>query len=56
MTFLPLTMRHAAGALDPPLAHKDPFGEPLLVQAQEEGLKFLTVDRRRVGHPPAGVA
>ena len=56
MTFLPLTMRHAAGALDPPLAHKDPFDKPLLVQTQEEGLKFLTGDRRLVGHPLAGAA
>lgn len=32
-------------------AHKDPFDELLLVQAQEEGLKLLTVDRHLVGHP-----
>ena len=56
MTFLPLTMRHAACALETPLAHKDPFDELLLVQAQEEGLKFLTVDRRIVGHPLAVAA
>ena len=56
MTFLPPTMRHAAGTLDPPLAHKDPFDKPLLVQAQEEGLKFLTVDRRLAGHPLAVAA
>lgn len=55
MTFLPSTMHHAAGALAPPLAHEDPFDELLLVQAQEEGLRFLTVDRRLVG-PPLAVA
>ena len=56
VTFLPLTMRRAACALETPLAHKDPFDELLLVQAQEEGLQFLTVDRRTVGHPLAVAA
>lgn len=56
MTFLPPTMRHAEGALDPPLAHKNPFDKLLLGQAQEEGLKFLTGDRRLAGHPLAGAA
>ena len=48
-----MTMRHAASALEVPLDHKDPFDELLLVQAQEEGLRLLTVDRRLVGHPLA---
>ena len=51
VTFLPMTMRHAARNLEMPLDHSDPFDELLLVQAQEEGLKLLTVDRRLVGHP-----
>lgn len=51
VTFLLLTIAHAARALETPLAHKDPFDELLLVQAQEEGLKLLTVDRHLVGHP-----
>ncbi len=51
VTFLPMTIIHAAQALEPPLDHKDPFDELLLVQAQEEGLKLLTADRRLVGHP-----
>ena len=51
VTFLPMTMRHAACELETPLEHKDPFDELLLVQAQEEGLRLLTVDRRLVGHP-----
>lgn len=53
VTFLPMTMAHAANALEPPLAHKDPFDELLLVQAQEEGLRLLTADRRLARHPLA---
>ena len=53
VTFLPMTIRHAARALETPLAHRDPFDELLLVQAQEEGLKLLTVDRLLAGHPLA---
>ena len=51
--FLALTMNHAARALETPVAHKDPFDELLLVQAQEEGLRLLTHDRQIVGHPLA---
>ena len=51
--FLSLTTAHAARELDTPLNHKDPFDELLLVQAQEEGLKLLTTDRRIIGHPLA---
>ena len=54
VTFLPMTMRHAARELETPLDHKDPFDELLLVQAQEEGLRLLTVDRRLAGHPACG--
>ena len=53
VTFLPMTMAHAATPLDPPLEHKDPFDELLLVQAQEEGLRLLTADRRLARHPLA---
>ena len=51
VTFLPMTMIHAAKRLEVPIAHRDPFDELLLVQAQEEGLKLLTLDRLLVGHP-----
>lgn len=51
VTFLPMTTAHAAGRLRVPIPHRDPFDELLLVQAQEEGLKLLTVDRRLVDHP-----
>ena len=51
VTFLPMTIRHAARALETPLGHRDPFDDLLLVQAQEEGLKLLTVDRLLAGHP-----
>ena len=51
VTFLTMTARHAACDLETPIPHKDPFDELLLVQAQEEGLKLLTDDRRLIGHP-----
>lgn len=53
VTFLTMTARHAACDLETPIPHKDPFDELLLVQAQEEGLKLLTDDRRLIGHPLA---
>lgn len=53
LTFLPMTMRHAVCELAVPLDHKDPFDELLMVQAQEEGLRLLTVDRNLAGHPLA---
>ncbi|MEQ1931087.1 MAG: type II toxin-antitoxin system VapC family toxin [Parvularculaceae bacterium] len=49
--FLPITVAHAAARLQTPLGHKDPFDEMLLIQAQEEGLKLLTIDRLLAGHP-----
>lgn len=49
--FLPMTPSHAACKLETPLDHRDPFDELLLVQAQQEGLRFLTVDRQMSGHP-----
>lgn len=51
--FLPMTPSHAARSLEIPVTHKDPFDELLLVQAQEEGLKLLTIDRHLIGHPLA---
>lgn len=53
VTFLPMTMLHAARQLRVPLDHRDPFDELLLVQAQEEDLRLLTVDGRMIGHPLA---
>ena len=53
VTFLPMTMVHACKSLEVALPHRDPFDELLLAQAQEEGLRLLTVDRRLVGHPLA---
>ena len=48
---LPLTATHASTALAQPLAHKDPFDELLLVQAQVEGMRMLNRDTKLVGHP-----
>ena len=53
VAFLQLTMDHAVQTLNVPLQHKDPFDELLLVQAQVEGLGFLTRDRLLVDHPLA---
>ena len=53
VTFLPMTVIHAVKRLDVAIPHRDPFDELLLVQAQAEGLRLLTVDRRLVGHPLA---
>lgn len=53
ISFLPMTPSHAARSLEAPISHKDPFDEMLLVQAQEEDLKLLTVDNHLIGHPLA---
>ena len=53
ISFLPMTPGHAARSLETPISHKDPFDEMLLVQAQEEDLKLLTVDNHLIGHPLA---
>ena len=50
---LPLTARHATAGLAEALAHKDPFDELLLVQAQEEGMRLLTRDAKLTSHPLA---
>ena len=50
---LALTAAHAARPLEIPLSHRDPFDQLLLVQAQEEGLRLLTRDRRLLVHPLA---
>ncbi len=49
--FLSLTPAHAAAELEQPIAHRDPFDELLLAQAQTEGLKLLSRDRELLGHP-----
>lgn len=52
-TCLDVTADHAEASLDVPLRHKDPFDEQLLIQAQVEGLRFLTRDRHLTDHPLA---
>lgn len=51
LSFLPMTPGHAACPLEVPITHKDPFDELLLVQAQQENLRFLTKDRLMSEHP-----
>ena len=46
-----MTAEHAKQPLTTPLPHRDSFDELLVVQAQVEGLKLLTVDRQLVKHP-----
>lgn len=53
---LALSARHAAAALTIPLAHRDPFDELLLAQAQVEGLRLLTRDVLLKDHPLALLA
>ena len=48
-----ITDEHAKKSLATPLPHNDPFDEILVVQAQVEGYKLLTVDRLLVNHPLA---
>jgi PIN domain nuclease of toxin-antitoxin system len=49
----PLTGEQCAVPLDPPLPHKDPFDEMLLVHAAQLGARLLTRDRLLIGHPLA---
>ena len=49
-TLVSLTARQAATSLVQTIAHKDPFDELLLVQAQEEGMRLLTRDTKLTGH------
>ena len=48
-----ITTEHAKQPLTTPLRHRDPFDELLLVQAQVEDFRFLTIDRLLVNHPLA---
>ncbi|WP_446654786.1 type II toxin-antitoxin system VapC family toxin [Blastomonas sp.] len=48
---MPLDAQTAATPLLVPIAHKDPFDERLLVQAQQSGARLMTRDRTLLGHP-----
>lgn len=50
LDILPLDAETAATPLIAPLAHKDPFDELLLVQAQQAGARLLTRDRALLEH------
>lgn len=49
--YLGLTFEHAAAPLAHALAHKDPFDELLLAQAQVEAALLFTRDKKLRGHP-----
>ncbi|WP_373488241.1 type II toxin-antitoxin system VapC family toxin [Blastomonas sp.] len=51
VNILPLDPETAATPLLPPIAHKDPFDELLLVQAQQMGARLFTRDRALFPHP-----
>ena len=53
MELTSLTAEHCAAPLDPPILHKDPFDEMLLVHAAQLGARLLTRDRLLIGHPLA---
>jgi len=53
MEITPLTAEHCAAPLVPPLPHRDPFDEMLLVHAAQLGARLLTRDRLLVDHPLA---
>ena len=53
---MPLTGINAATTLVCLPAHKDPFDELLLVQAQVEGMRLLTRDDKLADHPLALIA
>ena len=43
---LPIQAEHVLAVRDLPLIHRDPFDRLLVVQAQSEGLRLFTTDRR----------
>ncbi|MDD5389077.1 MAG: type II toxin-antitoxin system VapC family toxin [Gallionellaceae bacterium] len=43
---LPMTPEQSAATIDLPLLHGDPFDRMLIVQARQEQLRLVTVDRR----------
>ncbi len=43
---LPIQAEHVLAVRDLPLIHRDPFDRLLVVQAQREGLRLFTTDRR----------
>jgi PIN domain nuclease of toxin-antitoxin system len=51
MRLVSLTGEQCAATLEPPIPHKDPFDEMLLVHAGQLGARLLTRDRLLVGHP-----
>ena len=53
ITIAPFTAKVASTPLSPPLAHKDPFDDVLLVHAGLLGAKLLTRDEDILGHPLA---
>jgi PIN domain nuclease of toxin-antitoxin system len=52
-TLAPLDAADCIVEIDPPISHKDPFDEMLLIHAQRLGAKLLTRDTQLVDHPLA---
>lgn len=53
ITIIALSPQQAATSLGIPLAHRDPFDELLLIQAQQLNARLLTRDGRLLHHPLA---
>lgn len=53
ISVMALSPEQAATSLDTPIAHRDPFDELLLIQAQHLGARLMTRDSRLLGHPLA---
>ncbi len=53
LDLIPLQPDDTTLVLDPPLTHRDPFDEMLLIQAKQLGALLLTRDGRLRGHPLA---
>lgn len=47
----PLEPADCVMLVDPPIQHKDPFDEMLLVHAHRLGARLMTRDRKLLGHP-----
>ena len=47
----PLEASDCVLQVDPPIPHKDPFDEMLLVHADRLGARLMTRDRKLFGHP-----
>ena len=53
ISLLSISPAHASHLLVPPLRHKDPFDDLLLIHAELENARLLTKDKQLTDHPVA---